>query len=150
MAEEYPGPERREIPDRRREHCALHDLLWIHHDKDKDDHRTALVTQIRDIAEMARQALPLKTFMIVLMITSTVAASAFGLLWTGLEKNQRDIKESLSTIHRRITDRDVDYDKLNESVLKMRWSVDGMSSRLNEVENRINQLHAKPTDAVRK
>lgn len=88
----------------------------------------------------------MKTFMIVLMIASTVAASAFGLLWTGLDKNQRDIKESLATIHRRITDKDKDYDQLNESVLKMRWSVEGMSGRLNEVENRINQLHSKPPD----
>jgi hypothetical protein len=143
MAEKYDGHEKRgPVISRRKEDvfCAEHYLRWEHHDNDAKEHRATVCSKITDLRETLKGMVPMKTFTIVVTVSTVFLSSILGAMWVSIDKLGKENGDKLSVIHRRISDNDKEYDKIKDTLHDVQWSLNSMSNRLSEVEKRIDTI----------
>jgi hypothetical protein len=69
--------------------CAIHDVLWEHHDKDTEQVRDTVCRKIHDAHELAEKAVatcvPWRTFAIVIMIGIATIGGSYTLVWHSIQ-----------------------------------------------------------------
>jgi hypothetical protein len=146
MTDEYKGHEKRGgALSRRKEDvfCTEHYLRWEHHDTDTNTHRTAVCAKIADLHKLVRETVPMKTFGIIITVSTIFLSGILGAMWHSIDKVSKENGDKLSVIHRRISENDKEYDKIKDTLHDVQWSLNAMSNRLSSVEQRIETIGKK-------
>lgn len=149
----YEGPERREIQRRAedRRHCALHEVLWGHHDEERKDFRKTVCGKLGDIKTTVekkadevdlrqvqadlKSMVPWKAF----GLAAIIVLSGFGYLVGTIKDGQKEIKEGVATIHRRISEQNTEYDKMQTTITDLQHSLNDIVRRLTGVEKQLEK-----------
>ena len=90
---EWDGRERRTPTQDGREgrrpgdrHCSQHEILWDHHEKDKDAYRVLTCGKIKDINAEIDKMISWKIFAFLFTFSVLVVGAGFGFFGTKLEK----------------------------------------------------------------
>lgn len=125
-------------------HCALHRLLWEHHDNDRREHRTELCDKILAISSSLTSLVPRWVFVLVTGACFTFSLLLFGWLATSVSKGQDSIDSTLKRIHQRISETDMDRERTKDVLVKqmeeVNLSLNTMSGRLLNVETRMSEI----------
>jgi len=153
---ERTGPGRRGYDKMKCPNC---DLLWEHLAADRKANREDILEKVEEVKldvdkvdkRMDTQAKAHSSF-----VPRWMFISAFGLMlaaggwWfssfgEAVKAQNEDIKEKVTVIHQRITAIDNHRESLKEGMLELKWSVNNLSSRVSDVEKKINSSGGKQT-----
>lgn len=134
-------------------HCGEHNILWKHHDDDKTDHRKVVCGKIarvereverleeehaKDIKAISSSATPWKVFALSMMIL----VALFGWIGQEIKSGNSEIKASVNTLHRRISDKDTEMSSetngLKDAINKVNSSIQSLETRIKEVEKAVD------------
>jgi hypothetical protein len=79
-----------------------------------------------------------------MFVSGVVVLLAVGGWWfqsfsTAIKESQKEVKESLQVIHRRVSETDNNREALKDSLVELKWSVNGLSNRVAEVEKQLKK-----------
>lgn len=145
---ERDGPGRRDYDKLKCPNC---DVLWNNLEKERAatrEHICGKILEVRKDVEDATKTLaeqakahagfvPRWMFLCVFGALITVAGWWFNALTTTVKDSQHEVKETVATIHRRISETDNSREALKDSLYKFERSVDNLTYRLNEVEKKL-------------
>lgn len=156
---DYSGPERRKMemdyegpPKRKEEKCLLCDVLWKNHDDEKKlarDHICkAIATVAKDVKdnkedqkEIRRSSTPRWFFALTISASFLFSIFLFGWISTAVKDGQKEVKDSLASIHQRITINDREEEAANkgfsDALRDLNYSVQSIDSRLRTVEKYV-------------
>jgi len=158
---ERDGPGRRNYDKMKCPNC---DLLWSNLEKERAANKEYICGKILEVKKdvekativMAEQAKVHSSFVprwmfglafTLLLLVGGWWFSSFSntvkenqtAFYHSLEKSQGEVKDSLSTLHRRITETDNSREALKDSLTELKWSVNSVSTRLGEVEKQLKK-----------
>jgi hypothetical protein len=145
---ERDGPGRRDYDKLKCPNC---DILWSNLERERQSTKEHVCGKIREVKEdvatifdkineqsRANSTLvPRWMFLTAFGALITAAGWWFSTFSTSLEKNQKEIKETVTTIHRRISETDNNRESLKDSMTELKWSVNALSTRISEVEKKL-------------
>ncbi len=79
-----------------------------------------------------------RSFAIIVTLATLFVSGGFGLLWKSIGDGQRDVKESLSVIHRRVSETNTEVDHIGNKMTEALVNQNLMSTRLTQIEQRID------------
>ena len=124
--------------------CALHRLLWEHHDNDRREHRTELCNDILGISKAITGLVPRWVFVLVVGASFAFSLILFSWLTASVSKGQDSIDNTLKRIHQRISETDAEREQNKDALMQqmesVKLSVATMSGRLTNVETRISEI----------
>lgn len=125
-------------------HCALHRLLWEHHDNDRREHRTELCDKILALSNTITAMVPRWVFVLITGAGFAFSLLLFGWLATSVSRGQDNIDSTLKRIHQRISETDAERERSKDSIIKqmedMNVGIALMNGRLSNVETRISEI----------
>jgi len=106
---EWDGRERRTPTQDGREgrrpgdrHCSQHEILWDHHEKDKDAYRVLTCGKIKDINAEIDKMISWKIFAFLFTFSVLVVGAGFGFFGTKLEKISDRQEASMDSIQKTV------------------------------------------------
>ena len=139
--ENYSGPERRDGAERRKDRCAVCEVLWSNHDHERDAHRKDITEDIQElksgVEKIAQSMTPWKVF----ALSMVVLIGSIGWLATEIKSGNTEIKSMVERVHVRISTNDKDVETatagLKESIMGIKYSVESIDGRLKQVEKAL-------------
>jgi hypothetical protein len=125
-APQKDGREGRRPGDR---HCAQHDILWDHHEKDKSDYRVLTCGKITALNAEIDKMISWKVFAFLFSFCVLVVGAGFGFFGSKIEK---------------LSDRqEVSMGSLQAIVSGMATTQSVMMLKINEIEKRNDRIDGK-------
>ena len=125
-------------------HCALHRLLWEHHDNDRREHRTELCEKILHLSNSITAMVPRWVFVLATTACFAFSLLLFGWIANSVTKGQDGIDFTLKRIHQRISEADNDRERVKDDIRKekenINLSLNTMSGRMSNIETRISEI----------
>jgi hypothetical protein len=122
------GREGRRPGDR---HCLQHEILWDHHEKDKDAYRVLTCGKIKDINAEIDKMISWKIFAFLFTFSVLVVGAGFGFFGSKIEK---------------LSDRqEASMDSLQAIVSGMASTQSVMMTKITEIEKRNDRIDGKNT-----
>ena len=133
-------------------HCALHRLLWEHHDNDRREHRTALCDQILMLSNSITAMVPRWVFVLTTVAGFSFSLLIFGWLANSVTKGQTDLKNEIihvaalvQRVNVRITETVNDRIASDVQQLQKLEAIDGKMGTVNWRLCQIEEAH-KPVN----
>ena len=131
--------------------CPNCDVLWEHLAIDRaaskehlcgkiSEVKTAvgtLTNKLEDQVKAHSQLVPRWMFLLAFGAVFSVGAWWFQSFGNAVKEQQNYIRETVTTIHRRISDSDSGRESLKDSMTELKWSVNALSTRISEVEKKL-------------
>ena len=147
---EWDGHERRKEDRRITEHCALHSILWDHHDKDTTSHRQTVCGKIARVErEVERLNTEHKEDIRAIHSIGTPRAFFFWVVGgffvciLGIFYQNWTISDKVGNVHSRITQIDSgrveENHSLKENMTAIKHAVESIDGRLKIVEQSLPQ-----------
>jgi cation transport ATPase len=138
MTKSWDGRERRTPTSDGREgrrpgdrHCAQHEILWDHHEKDKDAYRVLTCGKIKKINAEIDKMISWKIFAFLFTFSVLVVGAGFGFFGSKIEK---------------LSDRqEASMDSLQAIVSGMASTQSVMMVKITEIEKRNDRIDGKNT-----
>ena len=138
MPKAWNGQERRTpTPDGREgrrpadRHCSQHEILWDHHEKDKDAYRVLTCGKIKDINAEIDKMISWKIFAFLFTFSVLVVGAGFGFFGSKIEK---------------LSDRqEASMDSLQAIISGMASTQSVMMVKITEIEKRNDRIDGKNT-----
>ena len=126
--------------------CALHRLLWEHHDNDRREHRTELCEKIIHLTNTITSMVPKWVFVLITTASFSFSLLLFGWIANNVNKSNDDLKNEIThvaslvqRVNVRITETVNDRVKTDLEQTAKLESIDGklgtVSWRLKELED---------------
>jgi len=134
------GERRKNVKGTRRQDdqfCALHNLLWDHHDHDSNVYKSTLCGKIKEIATTVRSMTPKWVFVLCISASFAFSIILFGITTNIIKNGQDDIKSSLADIKQSVAQQNSDELALKETMHQMKVSLTAIEVRLTALEKRI-------------
>lgn len=130
--------------------CPNCDVLWEHLAADRaaskehlcgkiSEVKTAVGTlagKLEDQVKAHSQLVPRWMFLLAFGAVFSAGAWWFQSFGATVKEQQNYIKETVTTIHRRISETDNNRESLKDSMNELKWSVNALSTRISEVEKK--------------
>lgn len=118
--------------------CGLHEYI----EEDRKEHRALVCGKIKEVQggldNMAKTIVPRWIFSLVMSAAFGFSLILFCWVADSVKEGQAEIKTSLSVIHKRISDKDLEYGSLKDSMMEIKYGLQGVSTRLENVEKKVN------------
>lgn len=130
--------------------CPNCDILWQHHDNDRKEHREAICREIKELkkeigimegSQSKAHSSFVPRWMFLMIFGSSVSLGIFGLtyLTSSIKQSGDEISKKIEVVNRRISDTEANREALREKLIELQWSVNGISTRLNQVEAKLER-----------